>query len=122
MRAYTRPDLLPGSLLGEDQASRDRPLVAGAPLLAVLSTASDTRRDWLIAGQALGRVLLCAAAAGAMAAFLNQPIQVGALRAELGELLGEATVPQLLLRLGFGHSVPATPRRPVEDVLREPEE
>ncbi len=112
----------PGSPPGEDQANYDRPLVAGAPLLALLGTTGDTRRDWLIAGQALGRLLLAAAADGVTASFLNQPIQVADLRRQLSELIDGGSYPQLLLRLGYGHSVPPTPRRPVEDVLRIPEE
>jgi hypothetical protein len=96
--------------------------VANAPLLAVLSTREDTRRDWLTAGEALGRVLLCAAAAGVTASFLNQPIQVDTLRSELRALVGDEGYPQVLLRLGYGQAIPPTPRRPVEDVLREPPE
>lgn len=122
MAAYSGGHVAPGSPPGEDQANYDRPLVAGAPLLALLGTARDTRHDWLIAGQALGRLLLTAAADGITASFLNQPIQVADLRQQLSELIDGDSYPQLLLRLGYGHSVPATPRRPVEDVLRIPEE
>jgi nitroreductase len=133
----TQPDGIPGTHLGpgdlaaaaardmppgEAQARQDRPLVANAPLLAVLSTREDTRRDWLTAGEALGRVLLCAAAAGVTASFLNQPIQVDTLRSELRALVGDEGYPQVLLRLGYGQAIPPTPRRPVEDVLREPPE
>jgi hypothetical protein len=122
MAAFTRHRTAPGSPPGEDQANYDRPLVAGAPLLALLGTARDTRRDWLIAGQALGRLLLVAAADGVTASFLNQPIQVTALRRQVSAMIDEECCPQLLLRLGYGHAVPPTPRRPVEAVLREPEE
>jgi nitroreductase len=121
LTAYLASGRSPGSSPGEEQASRDRPLVAGAPLLAVLDTAGDTRRDWLLAGQALGRLLLGAAAAGVSASFLNQPIQVAGLRPHLSALVGADRYPQLLLRLGYGHAVPLAPRRPVEDVLREPQ-
>jgi len=93
--------------------------VGGASLLAVLGTKGDNPRYWLGAGQALGRVLLRAAAAGIAASFLNQPIQVAALRPRLRELVGSAHYPQVLLRLGYGQAVPPTPRRQLIDDARQ---
>jgi hypothetical protein len=39
----------------------------------------------------------------------------------LGEMLNrkEKGYPQLLLRLGYGEEVKPTPRRPIEEVIRE---
>lgn len=103
---------------GDGEAARDRELAEGAPLLAVLGTAHDQRRDWLHAGEALSRVLLRATTLGLSASFLNQPIEVSALRDDVRKLAGVDGAPQLILRIGYGTTVPATPRRPVEDVLR----
>jgi nitroreductase len=87
------------------------------PRLAVLFTRSDTRADWLRAGQALERVLLTATVHGLAASFLNQALE----HAELRWLLlpsdaGMGNV-HMLLRLGYGDPVEATPRRPVDQVL-----
>jgi hypothetical protein len=49
------------------RAARARAWVERAPTVAVLTTAGDTRRDWLVAGRALARVLLTARAAGVSA-------------------------------------------------------
>jgi hypothetical protein len=84
----------------------------------VLGTPADSPPYWLIAGEALGRVLLRAAADGVSASFLNQPIEVAVLRFRLMALLGHRGFPQLLIRLGYGPAEMPTPRRPIDDVLR----
>lgn len=113
--------------LGPALAMRDRARVERAPAIAVLATAGDGPRDWLVAGQALARTLLAACAAGVAASFLNQPMEVPALRTRVAALLRAAEepsapaadlVPQMVLRLGYGPEVPTTPRRPLDDVLR----
>jgi hypothetical protein len=99
------------------RARQDRRLALASPVLAVLGTATDTRGDWLSAGQALARVLLRAAAVGLSASFLNQPIEVLSLRGTLQDLVGGRGYPQLLLRLGYGQPTAPTPRRSTRDVL-----
>jgi Nitroreductase family len=100
--------------LGAQVARRDQRLAESAPVLALLETAGDAPEDWLAAGQALERLLLRAAASGLQASFLNQPVQVDALRPRLRTAAGGEGHPQLVLRLGYpGKPVPATPRRPL---------
>jgi hypothetical protein len=103
--------------LGDNQARRDHELAEEAPLLAVLGTAGDTPAEWLAAGQALARVLLTATANGVACAFLNQPVQVAALRPRLAQVVGVPGYPQLLLRMGYASDVHPSPRRPVRDVV-----
>ena len=103
---------------GEVQAERDRQLLESASALAVLGTGGDSARDWLLAGQALGRVLLAAAAEGLSASFFNQPIELTPLRARLHARLGGAGYPQLLFRLGYAPESRPTPRRPAGEVTR----
>lgn len=103
---------------GNGQAAKDRQLAAGSPILAVLWTDADTPQVWLNAGQALERVLLTATANGLSASFLNQPIEVPALRPQLAKIVGVSGHPQLLLRMGYGAaSRDAAPRRDVADVF-----
>lgn len=104
---------------GDGQAAKDRQLAEGSPMLAVLSTSEDGPRAWLEAGQGLERVLLTATAAGLSASFLNQPIEVSALRPRLAALAGIAGKPQLLLRIGYGSEAHAAPRRPLSEVLMQ---
>jgi len=104
--------------LGGSTGTRDSVNAAEAPLLVVLATSGDGPRDWLIAGQAMQRALLVAAAAGLQASFLNQPVQVDDLRPRLARLVG-CVHPQLVLRFGYPppYELPAMRRRPVQDVV-----
>jgi len=103
--------------MGGGVGAKDRELAEESPLLAVLGTDGDQPRDWLLAGQALQRVLLAACQNGLQASYLNQPIQVASLRSKLQDLVG-AGFPQILLRLGYpAEEIPASPRRAVEDVI-----
>ncbi|MFI9654378.1 nitroreductase family protein [Guyparkeria sp. GHLCS8-2] len=96
----------------------DRELTENAPLLVALGTEGDGRRDWLKAGLALERVLLAACQVGMQASYLNQPIQVSSLRDQLHTVLNRPGHPQVLLRLGYPPGeLPATPRRPLADLM-----
>lgn len=104
--------------MGAGVGAKDRQLTDESPLLAVLATPGDGIADWLAAGQALERVLLEATSLGLQASFLNQPIQRPTLRPRLRQLVGCSGQPQLLLRLGRPlATVPATPRRPLAEVI-----
>ena len=99
------------------EAVKDRQLGAGSPTLAVLATSTDTWIDWFSAGQAVEKILLRAYAEGVQASFVNQPIEVPSLRTALHGLIGHSGFPQLVLRIGYGQEVSATPRRSVSEVL-----
>lgn len=104
--------------MGGGIAAKDRVLAQGSPLLALLGTPNDTPRDWMHAGMALQHVLLLAKANGLQASFLNQPIQVPALRPRLLDLAGRKGSPQVLIRIGFpAEETPASPRRPLDEVI-----
>jgi hypothetical protein len=102
---------------GKGQAAHDQQLAEGSPVLLVFTTSGDEPLDWLHAGQALDHVLLQAQAYDLHASYLNQPVEVPALRPRIAKLLGTDEHPQLILRMGYGSPVDPTPRRPVQDVL-----
>jgi hypothetical protein len=106
--------------IGGRVAAKERDLATGSPVLIVLGSPGDQREDWLAVGQALEAVLLRGTCFGLSASFLNQPLELGALRPRVAELAGGATVPQLVLRMGYGPPVrEPTPRRPLAAVLVE---
>lgn len=115
--AYTAPKLVRTFDLGSGRAAKNLELAEGSPALLVLGTDKDTRAAWLATGQALACVLLRAAADGVSASFLNQAIEVAQLRSQLPSILGRSGFPQIVLRVGYGPQVPATPRRAMADVL-----
>ena len=106
--------------VGARTGEKDEELAESSPVLAVLGTSSDSVGDWLLAGQALQRVLLVGAREGVQASHLNQPCQVAELRPRLREVVGVSGFPQVVLRMGYpdGH-VTRAPRRPVEAVLED---
>lgn len=120
LTSYLGPLVVRTFDMGKGQAAKDRQLATGSPVMAVLWTENDTSADWLSAGQALMRVLLCARGDDVWASFLNQPIEVPELRTEVRDLLDKKSFPQLLLRMGYGQDVKPTPRRtPGEVLMRE---
>ena len=103
--------------LGGGVAAKDQQLAEGSPLLAVLGTDTDEPRDWLLAGQALERLLLVACRNGLQASYLNQPVQVYSLRSKLQDMI-PGGYPQILIRLGYPiEKIDAAPRRSVDDVI-----
>jgi hypothetical protein len=106
---------------GRGQAAKDREIALYSPVLAVLGTDDDSPREWLAAGKALAMVLLRARVEDVWASFLNQPVEIPALRQRLGEVVGRGGFPQILLRLGYGPEVKPTPRRSVREVLMHPQ-
>jgi hypothetical protein len=103
--------------LGNLHAQRNRDLVLNAPAFAVLGTDEDDVEAWMIAGQALARVLLAAQSEGVTASFFLQPIELPHLRARLTDIVRELGHPQITFRLGYAARVQPTPRRPIADVL-----
>ena len=118
--AYAGPAVIRTFDLGKGQAAKHRDIALYSPVLAVLGTNTDTRADWLAAGQALANVLLRARVEDVWASFLNQPIEVAELRPQLASIIGRVGFPQLLLRLGFGPEVKPTPRRSAQEVIIKP--
>ena len=107
-RNFQGPERMPGKDYESD------------PLVVVLCSFYDGPLGELQAGQAMQRVLLAATVHGLSASFLSQPVEVRSIREQLRRSLGGILVPQTVLRLGFSTPVPATPRRPVSELLLEP--
>ena len=101
-------------------SNRQRALVEASPVIALLATSGDMTAIWLAAGQALQHMLLTATIAGVSASYLNPPIEIARLRPRLAQAFGTKSKPQVLLRLGHGRPISATPRRPMSEVLHCP--
>ncbi|WP_328324531.1 hypothetical protein OHA70_33535 [Kribbella sp. NBC_00382] len=99
------------------EASRPMAVFERHPQLAILATRRDGPAEWLRAGQAMERVLLEATASGVSTSLLNQAIEHDRLRWLLHDPLGAWSRPQAVIRFGYGPTVPATPRRSIDDVV-----
>jgi nitroreductase len=110
-------DFVPTEPPGSYEPRGGEPPAAEHPLVMILGTPEDDPRAWLLAGQALARLLLTAAAEGISASPMTQVLEVASTRAMLACRLGLVGHPHMVLRLGYAHGQPTTSRRPVEDVL-----
>jgi hypothetical protein len=99
---------------------RDHAEFEATPIVAILSTEHDRPVDWVRAGQALERVLLEATLADVSASFLNHPLEHDDLRQLVPSPTSGIGHSHMILRLGYGAEVPATPRRPLRLVQRDP--
>jgi nitroreductase len=86
--------------------------------LAVFVSERDDKDHWVRAGRACQRFSLQATALGLKHAFVNQPVEVANLRPELAALVGmPGRRPDIVMRFGYGPTLPYSARRPVEAVL-----
>jgi hypothetical protein len=109
-----------GFILGQGQEPPPEAGPQAAPAFGIavlLTTRGDRRLDWLLAGRAMQRVLLHAAAADVSAAFHTQPLELPGPRNTIRMQITGHMYPQILLRLGYADHARQTPRRPVTEVL-----
>ena len=86
--------------------------------IAVFVGKAADKAHWVEVGRCYERFALQATALGIRNAFLNQPVEVAALRPQYASALGLTGLrPDLIVRFGRGPVMPASLRRPVEDVL-----
>jgi hypothetical protein len=86
--------------------------------VAVFVSERDDADHWVHAGRACQRFALQATALGLKHAFVNQAVEVASLRPELAALVGMAgRRPDLVMRFGYGPTLPFSARRPVQAVL-----
>jgi hypothetical protein len=87
------------------------------PAIGVLGTVHDNPADWLRAGQGLERALLVATTRGVRASLFSQAVEWSEVRWALRDPRGGTAHVHMLIRFGYGPEGPATPRRPVGEVL-----
>jgi hypothetical protein len=98
-----------------DKAARQVRSSAG---IAVFAGLAADKAHWVEVGRCYERFALQATALGIRNAFLNQPVEVAALRPPFAAALGLAGQrPDLVVRFGRGPVMPRSLRRPVEAVL-----
>lgn len=80
--------------------------------IAVFSGAMANPAHWVAVGRACQRFSLQATALGLKHAYINQPVEVVALRAELASLVGMSDRrPDIVMRFGHGTDLPFSARR-----------
>ncbi|BBX45902.1 nitroreductase family protein [Mycobacterium cookii] len=113
------PRLFAGPIL--PQPDETEPVDDHAVVLA-LGTKDDSMMARLRAGEATSLILLSATALGLATCPVTEPLEITETRdAVQVEVFGLSAIPQMLLRVGWApvnaDAVPATPRRPLSDVV-----
>ena len=92
--------------------------IASSAGLAIFVARNEDPAHWVLTGRAAQRFALQATVLGLKCAFLNQPVEVVSLRPALADLIGlPGRRPDLVMRFGYGPSMPYSARRPVEAVM-----
>jgi hypothetical protein len=100
------------------QSRKDRRSILSSSAIAVIHSARNDPQHWIAAGRSYQRLALHAAALDLRTAFINQPVEVGALRPQFARYLGIGNRrPDLVIRIGHAPLGPRSLRRPVADVL-----
>jgi len=100
------------------QNRKDIRNIRSSAAIVVLFSEADDKPHWIEAGRCYERLALQAAALDLRTAFINQPVEVPALRSQFARFLGIGNRrPDLIVRIGRGPETPRSLRRPVEQVL-----
>ena len=86
--------------------------------IAVFVSDHSNKEHWVETGRCYERFALQATALGIKNAFLNQPVEVSALRPQFASYLGIGDRrPDLIVRFGYGSETPRSLRRPLDRVI-----
>jgi hypothetical protein len=86
--------------------------------IAVFVGQTVDKANWVDVGRCYERFALQATALGIRNAFLNQPVEVAAIRPQFATAIGlTGQRPDLVVRFGRGSAMPRSLRRPVKSVL-----
>jgi len=102
----------------DDENDRYARQIQSSAGIAVFVAEKDDKDHWVRAGRACQRFALQATALGMKLAFINQPVEVVRLRPELAKLVGlPGRRPDIVMRFGYGPTLPFSARRTVDAVL-----
>ena len=102
----------------KERALRNRYLMEKAKIVAVVWTKSDSKKEWLAAGELYEKFALFLTRNNIQNAFFNTVIELKTQRKNLEKQLGIKGKAQLILRLGYSKKKAAhSPRKEVDAVL-----
>lgn len=102
----------------QQQADADAKKLLSSAGAVVIASESESKTAWVRTGQVYERMALTLTALNIKSAFLNQPIEVAAVRGQFQSAMGlDTALPQLLMRVGYADAMPRSLRRPVEQVI-----
>lgn len=110
--------IIPLLVTAKTQIKADTTNIASSAGVGVFFTTDDNEAAWVEAGRCYERFALKSTALDVRHAFINQPIEVPALRPKFEQWLGlNGEHAQLMVRFGTGAPMPFSIRRPLDEVI-----
>lgn len=109
--------LFPWIFSAEDENDRYRSQIRSSSGIAVFLAREEGKAGWMNIGRSYQRFALQATALGIRNAFVNQPVEVPAVRSEFATWLGLGRRPDLVVRFGYAPPMPRSLRRSVAEVM-----
>ncbi|RZN29008.1 Tat pathway signal protein [Bradyrhizobium sp. Leo121] len=118
--AWIARPLLSFFLTEEAENKKYREQIASSAGVVVLASDAGDKAHWIAVGRACQRFGLQATALGLKYAFVNQPVEVPAIRSQFASFLDlGGRRPDIIMRFGTGPALPNSLRRAPEQVMRE---
>ena len=112
------PRLFDWAFTAESENAKYAQQIDTSSAVAVFVAAQSNPEHWVAAGRAAQRFALQATAIGLKHSFVNQPVEVAALRSDLAALVGlPGRRPDLVMRIGYGPTLPYSARRSVQSTI-----
>lgn len=118
MPDWLGPTMFDMAFTEQSENKKNAEKIASSSGIAVFVSAKDDAEHWVLAGRACQRFSLQATALGLKHAYINQPVEVVDLRAELADIVGlPGRRPDIVMRFGRAETMPFSARRPVGAVM-----
>jgi hypothetical protein len=112
------PWLFNGLFTEKAETAKYAAQIASSTGIAVFAGAQADPEHWVQVGRSCQRFSLQATALGLKCAYVNQPVEVPGLRADLAALVGlPGRRPDIVMRFGRAAVLPFSARRPVDTVM-----
>ncbi|MBI2465143.1 nitroreductase family protein [Candidatus Shapirobacteria bacterium] len=106
------------SRVAKEKAERDRVIAKNTPLFLIIVSNDNDIHSWIEAGEMYGEIILTAQKLGLASGVLGSITELTGMKNKMTKLFSIEGHVQLVLSVGYARvKVPATPRRPLEEML-----
>ena len=109
--------IMSGYLNAKNQNKADVKKMQSSSHFVLFTTQSNTLKQWINLGRSMERFLLKSAELKIAHAYLNQPNEIKELSVEMTEILNISEYSTILLRIGYGKTLPYSKRKEIKDVI-----
>jgi len=100
------------------QNSKDEKNILSSSAVVLFASKENNQKSWINMGRLYQRYALRLTKLGITSAFINQPCESKSLNQRLNTVFGLGTdYPQMLIRIGYGESMPYSVRRNLSDMM-----